>query len=456
MATKRFTALKWTGIVLGLFILAHVALNLLAAARLRRAYAALEKDGRPMTAEQIIPQYVPDTNNAALLYNSAIFQLKAEAAGDKNVFDYVGGIFPDLKAGRLTPDKKEELRLVLRRESVVNALRLVAQGIEKSACRFDLDYTQGPVILLPHLAELRGLSRLLAANAMVQAEDGEAERAWNTAITNLRFADALRTEPILISQLLRVAQIGLAMDCIQTIAKTSPPSETQAAAADALLLRLDNNAPFILGMDGERLLLGEWCFRRPWDLLGGPCLALSDSPSPSAMRTFSAVFGPLWRADHAAYLHILNEYARAPETPYWRIGNDAGEAMISTVPKYCILTRMLTPALDAVRTKQAGMQAQLRVIRVGIALMRHRRAHGSYPTELAAVDPAFLKAAPEDPFTGKPLIYRAEGAGFALYSVAENLKDDGGTPRPEAGKAPDEVMRAKAWDIVWKVTPDVR
>jgi hypothetical protein len=102
------------------------------------------------------------------------------------------------------------------------------------------------------------------------------------------------------------------------------------------------------------------------------------------------------------------------------------------------------------------MQAQVRVARVGLALERHKRVHGAYPSRLADIDAAILNAAPEDPFTGKPLVYRAEGLEFVVYSVGENLKDDGGVPRPEAGKCSDEVAKQKAWDIPWQSGNAVR
>ena len=33
---------------------------------------------------------------------------------------------------------------------------------------------------------------------------------------------------------------------------------------------------------------------------------------------------------------------------------------------------------------------------------------------------------PGDVFTGKPLVYRLDGAGYVFYSVGMNGKDDGG------------------------------
>lgn len=55
---------------------------------------------------------------------------------------------------------------------------------------------------LSHLAEQRALPRTLGAKALLHAKDGQADEAWDTALTQ-QFADALRTEPIIVSQLVR-------------------------------------------------------------------------------------------------------------------------------------------------------------------------------------------------------------------------------------------------------------
>ena len=74
-----------TGIGLVVLVLGAVYTVGLArsAARLRRAYAALEANGRPMDASEVIPPEVPDTQNAAVLYESAALMLKAQPAPQK-------------------------------------------------------------------------------------------------------------------------------------------------------------------------------------------------------------------------------------------------------------------------------------------------------------------------------------------------------------------------------------
>lgn len=56
-------------------------------------------------------------------------------------------------------------------------------------------------------------------------------------------------------------------------------------------------------------------------------------------------------------------------------------------------------------------------------LKAHRQQHGGYPETLEAfADRDFVV----DPFSGQPFHYRREGGDFLLYSVAENMEDDGG------------------------------
>jgi hypothetical protein len=62
-----------------------------------------------------------------------------------------------------------------------------------------------------------------------------------------------------------------------------------------------------------------------------------------------------------------------------------------------------------------------------IAAERYRRAHGGAPpSSLDALVPAFLPRVPEDPFSGKTLVYKADAAGYSIYCVDADRKDDGG------------------------------
>jgi hypothetical protein len=70
--------------------------------------------------------------------------------------------------------------------------------------------------------------------------------------------------------------------------------------------------------------------------------------------------------------------------------------------------------------------AQRNLAAVALALAVYRAEHGgAYPGTLDALKSPELPEIPIDPF-GAALIYRSAGAGYALYSVGPNLKDDQG------------------------------
>lgn len=84
----------------------------------------------------------------------------------------------------------------------------------------------------------------------------------------------------------------------------------------------------------------------------------------------------------------------------------------------------------------------------GIAIHRYILRHGKPPASLDALKPDFLSDIPLDPFDRKPLRYLTDGKEWVLYSIGENVDDDGG--QVEIG-APGREIRSifDGADIVW-------
>ena len=86
-----------------------------------------------------------------------------------------------------------------------------------------------------------------------------------------------------------------------------------------------------------------------------------------------------------------------------------------------------------------------------IALKRHALKHGQPPANLAALVPEFLSTLPTDLMDGQALRYRPNADGtFVLYSVGENLRDEGGDFTTES--ANDRRQEGTPWsgrDWVW-------
>ena len=78
--------------------------------------------------------------------------------------------------------------------------------------------------------------------------------------------------------------------------------------------------------------------------------------------------------------------------------------------------------------QQAGQElSSRRVALTVLAVERFRRTHaGTPPASLDVLVPAFIAAVPQDPFSGKVLMYRKEADGYVVYGVDSNRRDDQG------------------------------
>jgi hypothetical protein len=84
------------------------------------------------------------------------------------------------------------------------------------------------------------------------------------------------------------------------------------------------------------------------------------------------------------------------------------------------------------------LAAHLRLLTAELALRCYHSEQFRAPTNLGQLIPKNLQRVPADPFTGRPMIYRLQGANWLLYSVGEDGVDDGGDPvaRSFAGAVP--------------------
>ena len=422
-------------VVLGLIYAIAVSVS---SSKLRQAYADLKKDGRPMEPSDVIPPEVPDTENAALLYESATLLLKAQPAAGENLLEDLGDISDKFIKESLDSDKLDEFKQLIGQDVVTQALSIIAQGTQRDSCRFDLDYDDGLNTLLPHLSGLRNFTRILCAKAYLEAKTGNPDTAWDMLLTQLKFADALRTEPVLVSKVVRIAMIRLSCDTITKLCEIAPPNAQQSSDIQSLLKDLDDIRPLIHSIDAERLLIGEWLFNLSKDEMYKANLQHSDEDDAGLLHKliiFGITFKPLFLADHAAYMRYMHEGARFAERPY---SPDEAEALEKELQKKRhIVTSMLAPALFRVKEIHFQMTAQLRIARAGLALLQYKQANNALPATLDALKLQNIN----DPFSDGLLLYKTEEQGFVLYSVGPDQKDNDGSPRKK--------RQEKDWDIVW-------
>ena len=135
-----------------------------------------------------------------------------------------------------------------------SAIEELRQASQLPYSRFPLEYNKDDPaeILLPHLADLKQCSQALQLRAIAELQNGESEKALDDVKLSLRLADSVRTEPFLISHLVRIAILQITLQPIYKGLAEHKWSDAQLAELDSELSKLDFLADYELSMRCER------------------------------------------------------------------------------------------------------------------------------------------------------------------------------------------------------------
>lgn len=195
--------------------------------------------------------------NAAVTYRQAIerYNQWREASPDQVelLMSYISEDGPGL-----TP----EVRAALSQARPI--LELARGGTAAEHCQFPLERDQGMWMLLPHLSGLRGLAKLMKADALVKLNDGDGAGAAANYADLYRMSGHLRDDRILISSLVGNAIFGLADSSTQ---QAIDQGRLGAAESQAILEGLDRLSlvdPFDYAgaVQGEKETFGGWLQRQ--------------------------------------------------------------------------------------------------------------------------------------------------------------------------------------------------
>ncbi|MCX5637428.1 MAG: hypothetical protein NTX52_07015, partial [Planctomycetota bacterium] len=317
-------------------------------------------------------------------------------------------------------------------------------------------------IILPHLAELKGLAKLGRWQALMHIDANQPRQALEDCLSIARAGSHWQQgKGTLVEQLVGLALSGLGYTEILNIAGTKDLSSVDLKQLQQQLLQIYPQSFPLMNMEGERI-----CFLDVVQHLfteGGPggghlvphkLTYLGDITGSADEVRINMVRLPFYTA--AAMVHAGRDetiakgneiYDRlgklAKMSPYEKHISDPNgvEGMISTLPKYrYFLIHLLMPAIDRVsEIAYRGKASHPATITV-LALRRWRLEKNEYPADLdELVAGGYMKELPADPFSDKTLVYKRTGDDFTLYSVGPDFKDDDG----ESGK--DSKGRARKW-----------
>ena len=439
------------------------------ASSLEQQLQKLRDAGIPTTLEELNLPEIPDEQNGALVYRE-IFKLDA-LLGEK--YSRLYKYFPYQGIGKWENVPKEEKKkvtdLIFHNPEFAKLYQLLEKASQME-CLFltEKDYQKDlntiAKNLLPHLSELRSCARLLAAKAKIEAENGNIDKALHTTLTGLRTSKSLSNEPVLISQLVKIAMESIAL---RTMEEVINKGEANLNLYQTLLSEIANERKNTLSKDalkGEFVIFGlPGMFRNR--KLAKETLAdfekkfaqMSEKEKEEVKKHFgdSGVSGDTkksmlkfmdeyWNEEISVYIETMFKMIPLTGKSYWEGKGKIDELArnLQKMPvKKAVLTKQLLQALIRAYTQEAKLDALLGAAEIGIANRIYRLKNGKFVDNLNQLTPEILSSLPLDPFTGKDYIYKKKDKGFIVYSVGEDLVDDGGV----------EKSYTKP-DIVWEDT----
>lgn len=409
--------------------------------------AEWEAKGESFAPESVIPLPVPDEQNAA---KSELFTpLFKNAEQNSPAFKKASERFTlatkrspsheKWQLGKLRDLAKWEAAILgvedppekgaTPADTLLNALKpfeadldLLATAMEQPHSRFDIRYEDVFMALMPHLSFLKQAARLYSLRASAHLAKGDSEKAMADVLRGIRVSELIRSEPMLISQLVRnaILQQSLVPFCDGLHQKKW--TDAQLAEFQKKLQPVDLLEGTELAFRGERNLVNLW---------------FDQIVEGTAKSTGVEDFNPGWFLSLNRYHlnRIITENVLASidvEQHSVRMEGvpttEDESRKLSEAPfafRHAVAL-MVIPAYDKMLLRMTATQAGLEQMIIAAGLERHRLAKGGYPKALAELVPAHLAKVPGDLFHDRGLVYRQVDDSFTLYSTGYNVRDDGG------------------------------
>jgi hypothetical protein len=427
-----------------------------------RKMEELRAKGLPVTPqdlEALYPQPSKD-QNAAEVY-AAFFKILLKK-GNEPDYKGISERVESIKEGeRPDPSLLAEMEAYL--SANAEMLRLLHEAAALSGVRFPLDFSKGYEMETPYIWELHQSARLLRWETVVAGEKGNSQTAMNALTAAMNVCDCVREAPNWRYQATCMRMRGIVCCALDGVLCTQVFSDDQLAHLSESLARQEDSKSPVLAFSGD--------FATGLSFIGSrkspsTAFSLAERIAPAVDKVFGSMLDRTGVVDkrrfhtmvvpaldtglvhlfhwvgisdreELRFLTAMDAVVQAGMQPTQKAipaEREIGlrlERVHSWIPS---LTEDLVPTTSRyVELFSVGL-ARIRTAVTTVAVARYRLAHGTLPERLDELVPAFLSSVPLDPFDGKPLRYIHEGAGYTVYSIGHNMRDDQGQPLTRNGE----------------------
>lgn len=394
--------------------------------------AKIRARGEPTSRSELAGPKIPRQRNAAFIYAQASDALDTPTRYDdlNHTLDY----FLDPRYER-TPRVWSDAETVVR--CYDKALTLVPKAIRLPECRFPRDWTDDLGPGAGHLVALHDLGRLIQARALLAARDGRMRDTLADIEMGIRMGESL-DEPGLVSQHTRSRMVQAQCRRLHEVLEYGTIDEDDARRLSDLLGTIDLIPRFLRSLREQRAI-DLSLFRYVSN--NGLTAAFGDVFADWAMQAYKPG-RPTVYVDQKVYLRLVNPMIADLSLSYREYKAHGLHSLDKPdPPQYAVLSDMILPGYCPARLRTDEAMAEIGAARIALALTVYKNRHGSYPASLSELKSLGWKLRTDDPFSGTDFVYRRLAKGYILYSLGENLKDDGGN----SFDLPPEMLPHSDW-----------
>jgi hypothetical protein len=426
------------------------------ASQLQRTLAELDRTDPGWRLEDIeaARDDVPEAENSARVIIDAAGQLPQRWPSAEFSDEHIHSL-----AANEMLSGEDFVRLSKELASARAALEIVSKVADMPRGRHSIHYDRNPIAtLLPHLQECRRLVSVLSYESMRRNQKGDSKNALTACRAALNVARSISDEPIFISQLVRIACVNSVCNAIErTLGQGEPPPEDMSVL-QKMLEEEDVFPSLLLATRGERALMHQvfdLVDRGEMDMKHLEGFAGSKTTT-DWLQNFATSFWRMdTREDNALFLSLMTRRINEIQRPIHEQTalEKAFDQEFQTVPKNAMITRMLMPAISKVSEGFRRTHASVRCTIVALAAERYRRDKKTWPDSIDQLCPNYLATVPLDPYDGKRLRYKRVIDGVIIYSVGQDMADNGGNLDREHLTSPGVDLGFRLWDAAKRRQP---
>ncbi|MDB6037013.1 MAG: hypothetical protein JWM99_854, partial [Verrucomicrobiales bacterium] len=328
--------------------------------QIQKEITDIRKAHHPVTLAESNAAYtpVPIRENAAVYFSEHFYSVKSDTNESKLPFVGRGS----LPKPNIPLDEKTKAHMGAYLAKNAKGIETIHEAMQLPKSRYPIDLEMGPSTLLPHLSKIREAENLLQLKTALNIENGDRAAALESLQDHLRLANTLSNEPVMISQIVRLAAIQLAVASAERVISVAQLSNVEIDILAAAFAEAERS----LANSWERLVMDErttgiGLFKMPTREVMNQ-IDTGESESIYFMVVGARRLVGLWDADMLFYLKTLARAEKLDQRTYVDAIKESDEinASIERSGTPHTISRVLLPNFGNAITKLADARAAVR------------------------------------------------------------------------------------------------